>query len=246
MAVLAPAIISSAAEITLLQQKIMHTLFSIMLILHISAGSIALISGLFAMLTTKGGRKHRLSGKFYFSGMTAVFITAVYLSIADHIPFLLMVGFFSYHMVVSGYRSLYLKQLHRSQRPASLDWLIAGIAIIFNAALLIWGIRQITSGESFGWVALVFGSIGLSNVWRDVRKFIKKPAEKQHWWYSHIVGMGGSYIAAVTAFLVVNVHFLPKLVVWLSPTVVGGIIISLTINKYKRKFLSQNKITRAA
>jgi hypothetical protein len=70
-----------------------------------------------------------------------------------------------------------------------------------------------------------------------VKSFIKPPKEKMHWWYGHISSMGGSYISAVTAFVVVNIH-LPQFqwVLWVLPGVFGGILIGRTIKKYKVKF----------
>jgi uncharacterized membrane protein len=72
----------------------MEKFLSLLLIIHIAGGTIALISGLFAMLTVKGSKNHRLAGKIYFWGMTAVFIGAVIVAIGHHKDFLLMVGFF--------------------------------------------------------------------------------------------------------------------------------------------------------
>src|SRR5215213_10031555 len=89
----------------------MTTLFTILLIVHIAGGGTALIAGFIAMLNTKGGPIHRTAGKFYFWGMTAACVAALYLSIAHPNAFLLMVAVFSYQLVAIGYRSLYLKKL---------------------------------------------------------------------------------------------------------------------------------------
>jgi hypothetical protein len=63
--------------------------------------------------------------------------------------------------------------------------------------------------------------------------------QKWHnWRVSHIAGMGGSYIAMVTGFIVVNqshVHYLdklPSLVFWLLPTIIGTPLIIRTGNRY--------------
>jgi hypothetical protein len=53
------------------------------------------------------------------------------------------------------------------------------------------------------------------------------------WLRAHIGGMGGSYIALVTALLVVNIgQQLP--VVWILPTVVGSPVIAWIINEVDR------------
>jgi hypothetical protein len=49
-------------------------------------------------------------------------------------------------------------------------------------------------------------------------------------------GMLGSYVAAVTAFSVVNFTFLPTTLRWLWPTALGTPLIALWITYYKRRF----------
>ncbi|MEC5145649.1 hypothetical protein [Chitinophaga sp. 212800010-3] len=214
----------------------MQHLFQIFLILHIAGGTLALITGSFASLTQKGGKAHRLNGKLFAAGMTIVFITAVVMSLLKSLTFLLMVAFFSYHQLLRGYRVLYLKKLHLGMRMAWPDYLINGVGGIFNAWLIVWGVLVATGPHpAMGYVAISFGVIGFQSAIRDVRKFYVPPKEKQHWYFTHITGMGGAYIATITAFLVVNVHFLPGLVVWTAPTLVGLALINVTVRKYRKK-----------
>jgi hypothetical protein len=51
-----------------------------------------------------------------------------------------------------------------------------------------------------------------------------------------MAGMLGSYIAAVSAFSVVNFAFLPTVVRWLWPTIVGTPLIALWIRYYRIRF----------
>ena len=210
------------------------------LIVHIVGGTAALLSGLVAMLTQKGGRAHRRAGIVYFAGMSAVFVSAVILSIARNNIFLLLVGFFSYYLTVRGYRILYLKNLPTGQKPTVVDWLITGVAGLFILTLVGWGITLLTVGERMGIVALVFGGIGASFVRQDIVQFVRPPQEKMHWWYGHISSMGGSYISAVTAFIVVNIRLAEfQWMLWIAPSVVGTILIVRTIRFYKAKFNRQ-------
>lgn len=212
-------------------------IISAFLIFHIVGGTTSLVSGFVAMLTQKGGKTHRLAGKVYFGGMTGVFIGAVVVAIAHQNYFLLMVGFFSYYMTVRGYRILSLKKLNAGQKAEILDWIITILSGVFILILLIWGVWALTNGVGMGAVALVFGSIGATFLVNDVRSFFNPPKEKMHWWYTHIASMGGSYIAASTAFVVVNIQ-LPQYqwVLWILPSIIGGILITKTIRKYKVQF----------
>ncbi len=210
---------------------------SIVLVLHIAGGTLALISGLVAMLTAKGSKPHRLAGKIYFGGMSAVFVGAVIVAIGHHKDFLLMVGFFSYYLTVRGYRVLFLKKLNQGQKPVVVDWIIISVSAIFILALFGWGIWALTLGAGMGVTGIVFGMIGSVFLFQDVRSFIRPPKEKMHWWFTHIGSMAGSYISAVTAFVVVNIQ-LPQhnWVLWVLPTAIGSVLIARTIRKYKKQF----------
>jgi len=208
-----------------------------MLVLHVAGGTVALLSGLVAMLTKKGSPPHRLAGKIYFGGMTAVFIGAVFTAIGHHKDFLLMVGFFSYYLTVRGYRVLFLKTLNEGTKAKPIDWAISIISAAFIFMLLGWGFWALSLGAGIGIAALLFGILGSIFLLRDIKNFVRPPKEKMHWWYSHISSMGGSYISAVTAFVVVNIQ-LPQhnWILWILPGIIGGIIIGRTIRKYKAKF----------
>lgn len=214
----------------------MEKLLSVILIFHIVGGILSLLSGLLAIVTLKGGRLHRAGGKIFFAAMTLVFVTAVIMAIVKGLTFLLMVAFFSYHMLLRGYRALYLKRQHQGLKLALPDVLINGMGIIFNTGLLIWGISHLFSnGNYVHIVAVFFGFLGISMAGSDVKRLLIPPTDKKQWLYSHIGSMGGAYIAAVTAFMVVNVHFLPGLVVWTAPAVIGLGLISMAIRQYRKK-----------
>lgn len=213
-----------------------ETFLRIMLLLHIAGGTSALITGLGAMLTSKGSKIHRRFGKSYFWSMTTVFVSAVLLSVGHHKTFLLMVAFFSYYFTVRGYRVLYLKGLGKTQSATWVDWVIGVVAGVFILFLLTWGTYSVIQRDMMGIVALVFGSIGTSYLVGDIRSFKRQP-KHMHWWYGHIASMGASYIAAFTAFVVVNIS-IPGFgwVLWILPSIIGGSLIGRTIRKYKAKF----------
>jgi len=90
-------------------------------------------------------------------------------------------------------------------------------------------------------VAIVFGVIGVALAVSDIWKFMHPPADQNFWWYAHMGGMIGSYIAAVSAFSVVNFHFLPPAVRWLWPSAIGVPGIVIWIGYYQRRFGRKGK-----
>jgi hypothetical protein len=213
----------------------MKTFINIMLIIHIASGTIALISGLISMIAKKGLKAHKLSGKIFFYGMTGVFITAITIGYIKSNWFLFFVGFFSYYLASSGYRSLKLKKLHLDQKPKPIDWIISGSGLTFGISLLVFAVYLKIKGVDWGsfMVPFAFGAISSIFGYKDIRSFYKKPTEKIHWIASHGGKMGGAFIAAVTAFIVVNIQ-LPKFgwSLWLLPTVIIVPIIVRMIRKY--------------
>ena len=225
----------------LAQNNTMHLFLIVVLIMHIAGGTVALFSGACAIFAPKGGRAHRLAGKTYFWSMTTVFVSALILAIAHDNPFLFAIGFFSYYLVVKGYRNLYLRKLGEGQRAAPLDWGIVIVASLFSGYLLWWGISAFLGGVRFGIVSSVFGAVALRSIVYDIRKFSGGPVEKMHWLYGHLSGMGGAYIATLTAVVVVNVQIGPGWVWWLLPVSIGLPLIEYTIRKYRKRFAAEGE-----
>jgi fluoride ion exporter CrcB/FEX len=208
--------------------------------LHVAAGTIALVVAPLAMVVRKGSDWHRRWGKAFFWAMAVVCITAVVVGIAHPRSLWLgLVGIFSFHLVASGYRSLYQKRLHQGQRPALPDLLLHGIAGVVNAGLLIWGMSHFILGDrsTRTILFLVFGAIGMAFVTRGIRRFYKNQHDKREWLYGHISGFLGGYIAAVSAFSAVNLDMIqPAWLQWLWPTILGTPAIILTIRYYRMRF----------
>jgi len=143
-------------------------------------------------------------------------------------PFLLAIGVFSLYLLISGYRALGYKtstaKLHFDQLVSSI-MLLAGIFMI---------ILPILSAGKLNIVLTVFGSIGIFSGIRDLRLYQNPQNLKKNWLKLHLGNMMGAFIASCTAFLVVN-DFLPSLVGWLGPTVIGSFYIAYWNIKLKKK-----------
>ena len=70
----------------------MEKFITITLIIHVIAGTSALISGALAIILKRNTPKHKPVGKIYFWSMTFVFITAMIVSIAHKNQFLFLIG----------------------------------------------------------------------------------------------------------------------------------------------------------
>jgi hypothetical protein len=139
------------------------------------------------------------------------------------------------------------KRPERGEGPTGLDWIAAAGTALASAALVVLGLVQPSPAwVQRGRVAVVFGVLGLVLAGLDLTRFLRPPADRNAWWFSHMSGMLGSYVAAVTAFSVVNFTLLPTTARWLWPTVIGTPLIALWVTYYKRRFAARRERSTAA
>jgi hypothetical protein len=215
----------------------MDALFIALRWTHIAAGMIALFVAPGAMLTVKGGRAHRRWGKMYFWMMAVVAATAVLLAARLPNVFLLLIAIFSFYQAFAGYRAFWRKRPRAGERATAADWAAAVLTWAMSAVLVVLGfVKPSPVFSRLGTVAIVFGLLGMVLAGRDLWRFLWPPANRHTWWFEHMTGMLGSYIATVTAFSVVNFTLLPPLVRWLWPTVVGVPAIVAWVLYYRIRF----------
>lgn len=217
----------------------MSTVETVTLWLHIAAGFVALFGGLGAFVTRKGGLWHRRLGRAYVYSMAAVSGSALALLPMDPTftrQFLALVAIFSFYFAFSGYRVLSRKR--PSDDPASVDWVAVGLLALASLGLVWIGVGRVLTGSEFATVILVFGAIGTLFAASDFRGFRRETAPGE-WVSGHVVRMGAGYIATVTAFSSVNALFLPLVLRWLWPTLLGTPLLFSLSRRYTEKLVPE-------
>ncbi len=212
------------------------------LILHILAGSIALLSGPLAIAFKHGGELHRIAGKIFFFAMQTVAVSAIIVGLAHKNYFLFIVAIFSAYLVSTGYRILYLKKLDKGQKPQTIDWIISGTMLFFSFVFIGWGAFLAFKANSFSLVFFTFGGISFWLVQSDRKLYAAKNLEKNYWLFTHIVKMIAALIAAFTAFLVVNIQFQPGFILWVAPSILGGFVIRYFTSRYRKKISKGSQV----
>lgn len=210
------------------------------LICHVIAGGIALLSGVGAIVFRNKVNIHKKFGIVYFWAMTFIFFSAIYLSVLKSNIFLFCVAFFSYYQCLVAFRSLKLKKIHIGEKPRLVDWLVEiffGIVHVGFIAFACW--QLMLQNYSYGIVSFIFGVIGIRGNLSTIKRLRGNIVYKNYWLQAHAGGMIGSYIGAITAFTVNNNRWIhiPELVAWLGPTVVLVPFISFEIKKLKKTTL---------
>jgi uncharacterized membrane protein len=219
-------------------------MLKMILYLHITGGSAALLSMFIPMVAPKGGPTHRRAGWVFVSGMTLVSITALALSAAryflDPRPqakafalFLFYVAVLTGNAVSVGVRVLRTK---KRTKPHTHPWDVglASLLTVASVAMAAYGVY--TAQPLFA----AFSVLGLVSGLQGLYYWLRKPTDRMHWWLRHMSAMLGGCIAATTAFLVVNapVAGLPRtsIIVWLAPTLVGTPATAVWTAYYRRRF----------
>jgi hypothetical protein len=188
-----------------------------LLIGHIVAGSVALLAGLLAMLSRKGGRLHRRAGQLYVASMAVASVTALALVFFfSASAFLGPVAVLAFYSTFSGWRVL---RRPAGTPPDRLDRAAAALTVLAGAALIGQALRQ---GANV--VMLVLGGIAVALGTGGLRA---GPVDHHGRRQRHLRSMLAAYIGTVTAFSAVNLHVLPVMVRWLWPTVLGTVAIIL-------------------
>ncbi len=101
------------------------------------------------------------------------------------------------------------------------------------------------AAPAFPVLGIVFGLALAKDALDDLTSFRRPSRDPLWWWTYHLERMVGSYLAAVTAFMVQNVG--PRLpealewTVWVMPGVLGGVGVALWMRYYRKKFRSNRE-----
>lgn len=220
-----------------------------LLVLHVIAGSAALLSMIVPMVSRKGGSLHRRAGWVFVGGMSIVTISALVLSavriLTDPTANGRTFGLFLFYLAVltGGGLSAGIRVLRFKQRTSAHHhrWDLAAAAMVGASGVGI-GLYGLTMRQP---LLVAFSLVGVVNGTTQLAYWLRPPSHPMHWWFEHMNLMLSSCIAATTAFLVNSAGLLglpgSSLVVWLTPTVVGVPSIAIWITYYRRRFAGSSR-----
>ena len=188
---------------------------TILLPIHILAGTIALLCAALAVSSEKGKRLHVLSGRTYFWCMATIFLTAIPMSIISNNIFLFLIAIFSFYLAFAGMRFA----RNRKGVATTLDWIAVSLMILSGLGMWILAAIYFSNTNTQYIVLLVFGFLAIALGYADFKSHKNKSAIGKERISRHLTNMMGGTIAVVTAVLVVNPPFEPEWVWWVLPTV---------------------------
>jgi len=166
------------------------------IILHVTAGSAALLLGTIALASKKGKSTHNKSGRLFLLCLLMVIATGLIgVLVFGRNTFLLVITLLSAYQGFSGYRIIKTK----SNKPAAADIIIA-LTTLCSAAYFMYYFKKI--GMIWNPV-IIYSTIGwlLTIILYDfLRYLIPAQTYKRTWLYEHIVKMIGAFSAITSAF----------------------------------------------
>jgi uncharacterized membrane protein len=181
----------------------MTDIFTPLLALHIATGLTICVVGVVPILSAKGSRLHRFSGRLFVLLMAILLIAAWIMTTLHFNAYLLGLSATATYHVFSGVRVLGRKRpdARAQDRARPIDWGAAiGVAAVGLAVFVLVvtghseGPPAVTGGLAFA--ALGFGSWDL---WRFARP-TGWPFSPNLWTYEHLVKMLSAYSAVLSAF----------------------------------------------
>lgn len=176
--------------------NLLHVFHSVNIMVHVTAGTLALIVGIIALISKKGKKVHTKSGKLFVTLLTIVIVTGLLgvLVFGRH-SFLLVITLLSAYQGFSGYRVLKAK----NNQVKGLDVLMASITLL-SALFFIFYRKQI----GMFWTPVItystLGALFTVIIYDFLRYLIPASLYGHLWLYEHIYKMIGAFTALLAAF----------------------------------------------
>jgi uncharacterized membrane protein len=182
-----------------------------LLALHITAGSLAIISGFIAIFAVKGARMHRQSGKIFVYSMLALGITGAVIAAIRSQPANVVGGSLAAYMVGTGVLTL-------RRRERAFYWVDAAamaLALGIGYFSLTIGLRVIhsASGTSDGVPPaplFVFAGVTLLAALGDLRMILVRGLQGRHRLVRHLWRMSFALFIASGSFFIGQAKVIPK------------------------------------
>lgn len=172
-------------------------LHKINIVIHVTAGSLALLTGTIILLTKKATPLHKRFGKFFLLLMAVVIFTGLIgVFVFGRNTFLLIITILSGYLGYSGYRAIKTK----SNQRVPIDICMAILCVLLVSYFLYYF-------SSIGMIwspVIIYSTVGylIFIVSYDLlRGFIPAGAYKRMWLYEHILKMVSAFTALLSAFL---------------------------------------------
>jgi hypothetical protein len=174
-----------------------------LLLLHITAGTLGMLSGFVAVFLRKGSRRHGLAGNVFVISMLCLSASGVYLALMKSQPGNVLGGTLTFYLVATAW----MTARRRGGEPGIFDWGAFLVVLTLAAVELTCAFEAATShtGLKYGYPPgpyVFLGSVAVLASVGDIRMFVRRgisgtPRIARHLWRMCFA----LFIAAASIFL---------------------------------------------
>lgn len=187
-------------------------IFSPALAVHVTVGLMLVVVGVIPILSRKGGRLHRWSGRLFVVLMSVLLAAAWIMTALRFSAYFAALSATATITLFSGVRVLGRKRpdLDPLQRATPLDWIATLAVLAIGAWVLLLAAQGRTGGKSAVSAALIYAAFAYGgwDLWRFSRP-TAWPFSPCLWRYEHVLKMLSAYGAVISAFSGNFLSFLP-------------------------------------
>jgi hypothetical protein len=184
------------------------------LILHICAGTLGMLSGFVAIFLRKGSRRHAIAGSVFVVSMLCLSLSGVSLAVMKFQPGNILGGSLTFYLVATAWLTARRKDEHRRLRFA--DW--GGLLLIASLAAveLTWGLQAAMSPSGLKYdyppgPYFFMGSVALLATVGDVRMLVRGGIAGTQRIARHLWRMSFSLFIAAASIFLARQHLFPAL-----------------------------------
>jgi hypothetical protein len=177
--------------------------FSSILVFHIIAGTLGMLSGFVTVFLRKGSRRHGLAGNVFVVSMLGLSASGVYLAIMKSQPGNILGGALTFYLVATAW----MTARRRDGKPGIFDWGALLVVLAVGACQLNFALEAALSqtGLKYGYPSgpyFLMGSVAVLAITGDVRMLVRRgisgtPRVARHLWRMCFA----LFIAAASIFL---------------------------------------------
>ena len=147
--------------------------FSPVLLLHICAGMVGLLSGATAIIFRKGSPRHALAGKVFVASMLTMAATAVYLAVLKHQSDNIGGGILTFYLIATAW----VTAKRKDGETSVFDWFAMVVPLTLGILTWLSGIRMVQGGSPEGGfrvgMAFFMGTVMLLAAGGDLRMLLR-------------------------------------------------------------------------
>ena len=183
------------------------------LLLHIIAGTLGMLSGFVAVFLRKGSRRHGIAGKVFVIAMLSLSASGVYLAILKSQPGNILGGTLTFYLVATAWITA---RRTDSAEPGIFDWGALLVVLAVAASQVTFGLEAAFSRTGLKydyppWPYFFMGSVAALAVTGDVRMLVRNGVSGTQRIARHLWRMCFALFIAASSIFLARPHLFPAI-----------------------------------